>query len=192
MSNDLDLSVLYPKDYVCAADLGGKEVTVTVTGVRKANVPMSGNKKEPAVVVSMKGTRKKFLANKTNGLALALLLSPAGRNPNAADWIGKRIVLRPEIDTFGRETVACIRVVGSPDANPEDADEFARVWDRGDRKGGALAGRLKRALGIKITKGGANPPPPPKVQPMAPEPDGGPDMFDPGAEETPNADNDGR
>jgi hypothetical protein len=192
MSNDLDLSVLYPKDYICAADLGGGEVTVTITGVRKEDVPMSGNKKEPAVILSMKGTRKKFLANKTNGLAMAMLLSPAGRKPSAADWIGKRVVLRTDMDTFGRDAVASIRVVGSPDAAPDDAAEFARVWDRGDRKGGALAGRLKRALGIKITKGGANPPPPPKVQPPTPEPDGGPDMFDPGSEETPNADNDGR
>ncbi|MCK9358141.1 MAG: hypothetical protein M0R22_13520 [Dehalococcoidia bacterium] len=139
MSN-LDVSVLYPSEYVKAADLGDKPTTVKIIKIERDKVPMSGGVTEMCTIVHFEKTRKKLIAGKTNGYALAVLFGS-----DLACAIGKRVTLTADVDTFGRERVPCIRVLGSPDAPPERLDAYQRAW-RGKREKGALVGRLKQAL----------------------------------------------
>lgn len=140
MTLDVDVALLYPSKYLKAEDLKGQKVTVTVSGVSQDNLQMPGGRKKQAVVISMKGKEKQFVANTTNGWALALLL---GRRTK--DWVGKRIQLAPDVDKLRGKQVPCVRVAGSPDAPPDRAAAFARAW-KGERMGGEFVGRLKQEV----------------------------------------------
>lgn len=137
---NLDVSVLYPSEYVKADDLKNKPVLVTITKIVRDKVPMSGGVTEACTVVHFKGTDKKLIAGKTNGYALAVLF---GSDLSCA--VGKRVTLTPDTDTFGKDRVPCIRILGSPDAPEDRAAAYARAW-RGKRERGALVSRLKRVL----------------------------------------------
>lgn len=140
--DDLTLSVMFPSNYLACPDLKGRHVTITISGVSVDEVPMTGGKKSRKCVVCMAKTPKKLIVGKTNGYALGVLVSP-----HAREWIGKRITLCPDVDMFGGKQVPAIRIAGSPDAAPERAAAYASAW-RGERQGGRLCGRLKRALGL--------------------------------------------
>ena len=145
MTADLTLSLMYPSKYVKAEDLIDKEgkaraVTVTIESVGVSNLKMAQGKDKRSTVIHLKDKEKEFVACKTNGYALGVLISA-----NSKDWVGKRMVLIPDMDTLGRKIVPCIRIQGSPDATPERAAAYARAW-KGERKGGKLISRLKDAL----------------------------------------------
>lgn len=135
---EMTLSVMFPSDYLKAADLKGGNVTVAITGIKSDMVPMVGGKKEKKWVVSITRTNKKFIIGKTNAWAMGLLFGDAAR-----EWEGKKIILCPDMTRYGGEDVACIRICGSPDATPERSAAFAKAW-LGDRKGGNLVARVKR------------------------------------------------
>lgn len=137
---DLTLRLMYPSDYLRAEDLLGKPVAVTIATVNIAALPLEGGQSADRVVIGLRKTSKKFVCGKTNGYSLGVLISS-----RAAEWIGKRIILCPDVDTFGREDVPCIRIASSPDAAPDRAAAYARAW-KGERRRGKLVGRLKRAL----------------------------------------------
>src|SRR4051812_40792334 len=107
-SDDLNLSLMYPSKYLKAEDLRGHTVTVTIEHVNIEALMMTGGRKEKKVVIRFVGKEKQFVANKTNGFALGLLLGPHARS-----WEGKKVQLAPDVDTLGKDEVPCIRVVGS-------------------------------------------------------------------------------
>lgn len=174
---DLTIGVLYPSEFLKAEDLKDRPVTVTIAGVSHEGVPMSGGKTERKVVLRFEKTNKKMIAGKTNGYALALLLCPS---MNLRECVGKRVTLCPDIDRFGGQRVPAIRIAGSPDAHPDRADAYARAW-KGKREGGALVGRIKRALGLFAVT--AAPPiepedaPPPEREPESDATDAAPDEL---------------
>lgn len=142
-SADLDVAVLFPTKFLKCEDLKGKHVTVTITSGKVEEVPMTNGKKENKVVFTMAGTQKLWIVGKTNALAMSILLSSSNK---LIDAIGKRVTLCPDITTYGREEMPCVRVFGSPDALPGRADIYARAW-KGNRKSGTeFAGRLKHGL----------------------------------------------
>jgi hypothetical protein len=160
--SELTLDVMYPDKFLKAAHLQGHTPTVRIESIKVDLVPMSGGKKAQATVMSFKGKSKEFIVNKTNAYAIAVLL---GSN-RPADWIGRRIQLVTDLedDRKTRSEVPCIRILGSPDASPEQAAAYKRAW-RGQRKGGALCSRLKVEVQRMLTKGAVAP-----VEP-APEPE---------------------
>ena len=160
---ELTMSVMFPSEFLACPDLKGKTPTVTITNVSMDMVQMEAGGKEQKPVLRFHGTKKKLLCGKTNGHALALLFGDAAEN-----WLGKKIVLCPDVTTFGKKDGSddrgCIRILSSPDATKERSEAYAKAW-RGDRKGGALASRLKRARALLSATGAGVPP----VTPVDPE-----------------------
>jgi hypothetical protein len=100
----MDFDLLFPGRFVKAADLKGKDMTLTIEKV--VIEELEGDKKETKGIVSFVGAKKNWVLNKTNALCLKAMW---GRETDG--WIGKRVTLFPT--TFDDEP--CIRVKGSPD-----------------------------------------------------------------------------
>ncbi len=147
-ADPLSLSVMFPSNFLKAEDLQGRVVEVVIQSVAGEEVPMTGGKKEKCNVVRMVGKKKQWILNRTNAQALALLLSPDGNAPSARDWFGKRVQLVADLDQKSGEEIVAIRVAGSPDAAPDRAAAYDRAWRAGDRRGGKLCARLKRARAV--------------------------------------------
>lgn len=99
---------LYPGRFLKSGQLHGKHVTLTIKSVYRDELESEG-KVAMKAVVSFTETEFELLINKTNGTLLKAMFGP-----QLADWVGKPITIGPDKDTFGRETVDCIRVFGSP------------------------------------------------------------------------------
>jgi len=123
----LDGDLMFPKDYVTAPELKGRDATVTIKAIWKERLQRKGKPKDKDdVVMSFEETPKKFVCNRTNADTIVSLYGTEGK-----EWVGKRITLFPTTTTFGRETVDCIRIRpvvpaekgGKKKAEPEPADE---------------------------------------------------------------------
>jgi hypothetical protein len=102
--NHVDL--LYPGKYLKAADLRGKDVTVTISDIEPRHELQSTNgKKEKKPVVHMAGKEKLWIMNKTNAKTIAGIY---GNEVTA--WIGNRVILFPTTVQAGGQTHDCIRV----------------------------------------------------------------------------------
>lgn len=90
-------------NYLKAADLNGRRMTVTISVV-KLETMKEGDKK---LVLSFEESEKTFTLNKTNAQMIANLL----QERDAGKWIGTTISLRPDKtqDPTGK-IVDCIRV----------------------------------------------------------------------------------
>jgi hypothetical protein len=81
----MNISEAYPSKYLKAADLNGKNVTVTI---KSAELEEIGFDQERKVVLSFANTNKAMVLNKTNAAAIARL-----HGEETDDWRGKRIIL---------------------------------------------------------------------------------------------------
>lgn len=120
MSNNLETHwrLMLPSQYLCAADLRGKDARVKIKSVSKAELNLEGrSEKKLSVLVYFEGKQKALVANKTNLKAIA----KQHGNLTAA-WAGKEVVLFPTTCKLGREMVDCIRVRPGGDA-PIQEDE---------------------------------------------------------------------
>jgi hypothetical protein len=112
-----DYRTLYSKDYVAAYDLGGKDVTVTITKVIAGDLTDNKGKKTKKPLVYFEGAEKALVLNATNGKTIA------GMYGNICeDWIGKRITMFPTTTDVGGETKECIRVRPKIPATPAPAE----------------------------------------------------------------------
>jgi len=147
--SNLDLSVLFPSEYLKAEDLRGKQYTVQITALSLDLVPMTGGRKEKKLVLKLHRTPKKLIVGKTNAYSMALLFCQLtdGKGPDLHELIGKRITLCADVDRLKGQEVPALRISTSPDALPGRAAAYNSAW-RGERKGGALIGRVKRAIGL--------------------------------------------
>ena len=134
-----DISDLHPSPNLSADDLLGEAQTVTIESVEKGEATgVEGVK----TIIRFAGIVKPLVSNTTNDYSIALLL---GRKPSG--WIGKRIVLSPAQSTFGKDTVPCIRVTGSPDAPEPRRKLLASIRELNPDTKPVLLGRaLKLAL----------------------------------------------
>jgi len=103
----MHIRLMFPTDYVTAADLAGQDKTVTIASVAQEELTMQGGVKETQWIVSFAEAKKKLVLNKTNAKLIA-----AHHGDESDDWIGKQVTLYPTQCKFGRETVDCIRVRG--------------------------------------------------------------------------------
>jgi hypothetical protein len=105
----MDFDKLFPGRFLKAADLNGKDVTLTISAVVVDE--LVGDKgTEMKGLLSFAGKKKQLVLNKTNGLCLKQMF---GRETDA--WVGKRVTIFPT--TFNDEP--CIRVKGSPDLDKD-------------------------------------------------------------------------
>jgi hypothetical protein len=108
-------SELYPNRFVKSDLLKGQKVTLTIANVELEE--LVGEKgKEPKAVFSFKEAKRDWVAPKTCGFCIQRMFGK-----KISDWIGKRVTLYPTTTSFGRETVDCIRVWGSPDLTEDMA-----------------------------------------------------------------------
>jgi len=141
-----DISDLHPSPNLSADDLLGEPQTVVIESVEKGEATgVEGIK----TIIRFKGIPKPLVSNTTNDYSIALLL---GRKPSG--WIGKRIVLSPAQSTFGKDTVPCIRVTGSPDADKTKQATLDSIRKQHSDLKPVLLGRaLKLALATTEPRG---------------------------------------
>lgn len=97
--------LMYPSEYLNAADLHEKEVSVTIESVAMEDVPGVDGQKKKKPVVTFAGKQKRFPLPKTCAKAIAARF---GKDTEA--WLGKKITIYPtECMAFGQQ-VECIRV----------------------------------------------------------------------------------
>lgn len=109
-----DVRLLFPTMYLSAADLAGKEVTLTIRALQIDELDVKGGKEERPVLyfeetaAKARETRKqekRLILNKTNAKTIASMYGN-----KAEGWTGKAITLYPtETEAFG-ERVDCVRV----------------------------------------------------------------------------------
>jgi hypothetical protein len=111
-------SELYPGRFLKADALKNHKITLTIAEVDVQDLEGGDGKKAAKVIATFHKPQSPALAKlplelvlpKTNGECLRRMF---GNNPH--QWIGKRVTLFPSTTRFGRETVDCIRIWGSPD-----------------------------------------------------------------------------
>jgi hypothetical protein len=110
-----DIRLLFPHEYLQAADLRGKDVPLTVSRVTVDDLRTDkGTEKKPVVYFAELDAKKKkgetcpfkFVLNRTNAKTIAKAL---GSHETDA-WVGRRIVLYPTTCLAFGSTVDCIRV----------------------------------------------------------------------------------
>jgi len=101
------VGLLHPSNYLSAADLKGKDVTVTIESINpRDELQLPGKKKTIAKpVITFKAARKQFVLNKTNAHSIAKI-----HGPIPSEWIGKAITLYPTRVRFGPDMVDAVRV----------------------------------------------------------------------------------
>lgn len=101
----VDWDELYPGRFIKAADLKGKNVTLTIASVDLEE--LEGDKgKQIKGVIGFERTEKQLALNKTNGICLKEMFGK-----KVQQWVGKRVTLMPSMWN-GDD---CIRIYGSPD-----------------------------------------------------------------------------
>lgn len=96
----VDINTVYGS-FLKAADLGGRNAPVTILGFTEEEMPDGAVK--PALTLN--GTRKKLVLNKTNANMIASLYGT-----ETDHWAGKQIVLYSTQVPFGDKMVDAIRV----------------------------------------------------------------------------------
>ena len=103
----------FPSNYIEAAELDGKERTLTIESVEDQH---NGSGKDGKAFVKpllrFKGARKGLVLNKTNAKAIH---DGLGHGNEMQSWVGKRITIYPATTSLGKErNVPCIRVRAVP------------------------------------------------------------------------------
>lgn len=97
--------LMYPSEYLNAADLHGKDTVVTIEKVEIEEVPDPQGKKATKPVLYFKGAKKRLPLPKTAAKVVAAL-----HGPDTDGWVGKKVTLYPTTcQAFGQE-VECVRV----------------------------------------------------------------------------------
>ena len=107
-------SEMYPGRFLKADMLKGQKVTVTIIQIMGEDLIGENNKTKSEWVVKIKERPLQLVLNKTNGYCLMRMF---GSDPHG--WLDKQITIYATTTKFGRETLDCIRIWGSPNI-PED------------------------------------------------------------------------
>lgn len=115
-----DYRTFFDNKWVKAWDLGGRDVTVTITKVEAGVLENAkARKKDRAPIVWFKGAKKPLALNRTNAKSVAAIYGN-----DTTEWVGKSITIYPTKTQFGSEEVDCIRVrPGKPKGKAEDMPE---------------------------------------------------------------------
>lgn len=118
----LEGKLLFPSEYVGAADLKGRDATLTIAKIEVADLHIQGGKSKRKPVMYFEKTPKKLVLNSTNARTIAGLYGG-----ECEAWVGKRITIYPTTTRCGGSTVDCVRVrEWNPDEpRPEPVQEIA-------------------------------------------------------------------
>lgn len=107
----MDYEALFPGRFLKSAQFKGREVTLTIAGIRIEELEGDKGKKAKGIV-SFVGKPIEWVLNRTNAECLKALF---GRETD--HWVGKRVTLwpAPYTDNMTGEVSTAIRVRGSPD-----------------------------------------------------------------------------
>jgi len=113
-------------DYLGAYSLpDGKDMTVTITDVKREMITGTGGKQEECTVAHLKGN-KPMILNRTNMKTIQKIYN----TPYIEDWAGKSITLYvAKIKAFGEDNVECLRIrktVVLPDLK-ENSEDWENV-----------------------------------------------------------------
>ena len=97
----MNIQGAFPSQYLKAADLQGRRVTVTIADVKMEDI---GGDHKP--VLRFQGKDKGMVLNKTN----ASLIAEIARSDETDEWSGVKIVLYPTKTDFQGKRVDAIRV----------------------------------------------------------------------------------
>ena len=102
-----DYRSMYDRDYIGHWDLGGKDVTVTISGVKGGELTAIGGRKSKKPILAFEGKEKGFVCNKTNAKTIASMYGNVTEG-----WVGKKITLFVSMTRSpdGGGDVECIRV----------------------------------------------------------------------------------
>ena len=100
----MKLNEAFPSNYVTAADLGGKDVTLTIEDVTMQELGQ-GHDKENKLCIAFVGKQKAMVCNRTNANTIAKLYGDDTDN-----WLGQKITIGPREVEFKGEMVWAIRV----------------------------------------------------------------------------------
>src|SRR5437016_5609327 len=104
----MQLTDIFPSNYIKAADLKKREIPVVI---QSAEVEKIGDERK--LVLHFQGKDKGMICNKTNANRIAYLYGE-----ETDGWVGKEIVLYPDLVDFQGKTVEAIRVRGPKNAKP--------------------------------------------------------------------------
>lgn len=96
--------LLFPNDYVSAAEFAGKDYTLTIREVKIEGVQTDDGKESKPVLFFVE-TKKKLILNRTNSESIATMYGGA-----VEGWPGKRITLFPATTSAFGATVDCVRI----------------------------------------------------------------------------------
>lgn len=120
MSSGMSLNgkEIFESDWLGSIDLGGKDLTVKIQLVEKAEVfnPKT-NAKSMKLAFRFEGQAKGMICNRTNATTISKLYGT-----EASAWTGKQITLYPTTCKVGRETTTCLRVREKAPANQKSGD----------------------------------------------------------------------
>lgn len=121
------LELLYPSEYVKAADLRGKDVTVIIDHAEWENLVMAGGKRDRKVALHLRSVggkrlEKRWIVGKT---VLRQIAHALGGETMVDKWSGGKVTMYPTTCRGADgKTVECIRVrvrtSASVDEPPED------------------------------------------------------------------------
>ena len=97
----MNISSAFPSQFLKAADLQGKRVTVTID-----KVVMEDIGGEPKPIVKFQGKDRGVVLNRTN----SNMISEIAGTEETDDWKGVKVVLYPTKTDFQGKRVDCIRV----------------------------------------------------------------------------------
>jgi hypothetical protein len=111
----MDARLLFPKQYLCAADLRGRDVTLTISRLVQEDLRTDKGDEAKWIIYfaemeerhrrDSKQMMKKLVLNVTNARSIAKL-----HGNETDDWIGKKITLFPTKTAAFGEQVDCLRI----------------------------------------------------------------------------------
>jgi len=104
----LDGKLMFPSNYIGAADLNGGIETLTISDIENAELRLeNGRKQRKPVLHFQERPDKMMVLNKTNGRSIA----QATGSTEMREWVGKRIILFATTCRFGADpNYPCVRV----------------------------------------------------------------------------------
>ena len=124
------LELVYPSEYVKAADLKGRDVTIIIADITKEMLVMVGGKKDRKAVIHMRarnrdGSPGKVLGKRwVVGKTVLRQIGAATKSTDMGEWIGKEVTMFPTAcrGKEGKE-VECIRVRVRVDQHANEVPE---------------------------------------------------------------------
>lgn len=118
---------MYDKDYLGSWELPpGRDITVTIEGVKGGELTAVGGKKNKKPIISFVGKEKKFVCNVTNAKTIAAMYGNF-----VEEWKGKRIALYvgQTRDPSTGGDIDCIRVRPTVPQSKQQTDKLSAEAD---------------------------------------------------------------